>query len=182
MSILKRGCVQVYTGEGKGKTTAAFGLAWRMLGRGGRVYICQFLKPADQITGEAAAAEQWGSNLCFERLDTPWNMVRGAGDFRQMDQMKLAIAAKLGAIGLMMAQGEYDLVILDEIVFCLSIGAVTHEQLNDLFSRRPNHTELVLTGRGADDTLCHVADLVTECRSVKHPYNVGVFARAGIEY
>jgi len=112
MAILKKGLVQIYTGDGKGKTTAALGLAWRMLGAGGRVYICQFLKPADLETGEAALARHLAGNLTFERLDEKWDMNTFLSDADQVCTMRQAIARKLSQIQSLVREGRYDLVIL----------------------------------------------------------------------
>jgi len=151
MAVLKRGLVQVYTGAGKGKTTAAFGLAWRMLGWGGKVYICQFLKPAAQVTGEALLAERWAGRLILERLEPDWDLRASEQDPAQREQMRRAISRKL-------------------------------EQVLAIIDRRAGHVEVVLTGREAGEELRARADLVTEMRLVKHPYERGIAARKGIEY
>ena len=182
MSILKKGLVQVYTGEGKGKSTAAFGLAARMLGAGGRVYICQFLKPAELRTGEAVWAERFSDRLIFERLKQSWNLASSSSDPDQVEQMSLAIEKKLTHIKQLAAEGEYDLIILDEIVFCLSKHLATWESIASVIDGRAEHVELVLTGRGADERLCEYADLVTVMQNRKHPYQKDVGARKGIEY
>lgn len=182
MPILERSLVQVFTGEGKGKTSAAFGLAWRMLGHGGKVYVCQFLKPVDIATGEAKLAGQFAGHLTLERLAEPWDMRKGTDDAEQVARMTAAIGAKLAAVRQIAQEGRYDLMILDEIVLCVSMGLARREDVYAIIDQRARHTELILTGRGADDDLIERADLVTQIGSTKHPYEQGMTARRGIEY
>jgi len=182
MTILQKGLVQIYTGNGKGKTTAAFGLAWRMLGVGGRVYICQFLKPPSRKTGESALAKHFPDNLQLEQLDTPWNMRTAQTDTAQAQQARKVIAEKLSQIKELAQQGLYDLMILDEIVFCLSKKLAQPEDVYAIIDTRADHVELVFTGRGADDALINRADLVTSMQEIKHPYQNNTPARPGIEY
>jgi len=180
--ILKRGLVQIYSGGGKGKTTAALGLAWRMLGTGGKVYMCQFLKPANQYTGEAEMAEGLGERLYWDRLDMPWDMLSSEHDPKQMRHTTYAINKKLKQVKELAAGGGYDLIILDEIVVCLKLGIDCREQLYEILDARAKHVEVVLTGRGADEALIERADLVTEMQEVKHPFAKGMAARRGIEF
>ena len=182
MPILNKGLVQLYTGRGKGKTTAAFGLAWRMLGAGGRVYICQFLKPADRSTGEAELARQFSDRLTLERLDQPWDMIASWDDPAQLDNMKQALAQKLRHIDRIARRGDYDLMILDEIVFCLAKNLIAWPDLLALIDNRAPTVELLLTGRDADRRLIDKADLVTDMTPLKHPWQSGVPARRGIEF
>lgn len=186
MSILKQGKVQIYTGEGKGKTTAALGLAWRMLGRGGRVYVCQFCKPPTCPTGEAMLAEKLqeslDNQLVFERLEQKWDLCRGEPSTEQVTAMRAALTRKLAELSVLVAAGEFDLVILDELVFCISRGLARREDVLALIAARAAHVELVLTGRGADDALIQQADLVTRMEPAKHYFDAGVSCRPGIEY
>ena len=182
MAILKQGLVQLYTGDGKGKTTAAFGLAWRMLGWGGRVYICQFCKPVDMATGEAHLAERLGDALKLDQLAESWDMASDFANSVATDRMREAISAKLEHIAEISRRGTYDLMILDELVFCLNRGLADAQTVYDLIARRAGHLELVLTGRGADERLIDKADLVTVMQQAKHPYQSGTICRRGIEY
>ena len=147
--------------------------------------MCQFLKPASQRTGEAALAgclsEGLGS-FTLERLDEPWNMVRGMDDVEQVGRMRRAIGGKLPEIRELARSGDYDLVILDEIVVALSMGLADRAAVYGIMDERAEHVELVLTGRGADDDLIGRADLVTRMEDVKHAYEQGVEARRGVEY
>lgn len=181
MAELTRGLVQVYTGDGKGKTTAAFGLALRALGQGLRVCVYQFLKPPAGHSGEAAMADRLGPMFRLVRLDEPWSIAH-SGDDRQISAMAAAIRRVLPEIRAAVASGEWNVVILDEIVFCLSRGLISEIDLLELIAARDRCVEMVLTGRGASDALVEAADLVTEMVAVKHPCESGVVARAGIEY
>jgi cob(I)alamin adenosyltransferase len=181
LAILTKGLVQVYTGNGKGKTTAAFGLAWRMLGRGGKVYICQFLKPSGRITGESMFARQFESQLTFEQVEQDWNLYNSERDPQQKERMQTAIVEKLEQIAQIAREGNYDLMILDELVVCLEKHLAQWEDVKRVLNERAEHVELVLTGRGADEDLIESADLVTRMEEIKHPYQQGITARQGIE-
>ncbi len=190
MTVLKRGLIQIYTGDGKGKTTAALGAAWRMLGRGGNVYICQFLKPTDMLTGEATTARVLISasghsgmgRLLFDRLDDSWDMLKAGSDSQQFGSMQQAITDKLREIAQNAASGRWDMIILDEIIYCLSINLLNKSHIVSLLDVISPHTELILTGRGLPGWLADIADLITEMRCCKHPYQKGITARSGIEY
>lgn len=184
-NVLKRGLVQVYTGTGKGKTTAAFGLTWRMLGRGGNVYVFQFLKPADIETGEANLARLisagTNSRLTLSRADYCWNMAK-SHDASQRELTAHKIHDALRQVRQILISGDHDLVILDEILVCYSMKLVSLSDIAALVEQKAEHTELVLTGRGADDQIFQLADLVTRFEEVKHPFNSGVQARAGVDF
>jgi cob(I)alamin adenosyltransferase len=173
-SRLARGYVQLYTGDGKGKTTAALGLALRASGHGLRTYIGQFMK--GQACGETRALtghphitlEQYGDVLCIRREDvTPEHVA----------QAQRGLAAARAA----MLSGEYDLVVLDEVNVTVWFGLLNVHAVLALLDERPAQVELILTGRRAPAELIARADLVTEMREVKHYYTEGVSARKGIE-
>jgi cob(I)alamin adenosyltransferase len=167
-----RGLVQVYTGEGKGKTTAAFGLAMRAVGRGLRVKVIQLLKGRE--SGEVEAARRLGIEV--ERFGSPsWV------DLAHPTPIDAARAqAALGAAK--EALSRVDLLILDEANVALSAGLWRLEEVTALLESRPPGVEVVLTGRGAPVELVAGADLVTEMLAIKHPYNEGLAAREGIEF
>lgn len=173
---LERGLVQVYTGEGKGKTTAAFGLALRALGRDLRVYIIQFIKGGFDY-GEAPVLKELPS------LDM---VAFGRGGFIDGEKPddEDVVQANLGLEHArdVLKQGWHDVVILDEINVALAFGLLDVEDVLDMIRSKPGNTELILTGRGAPEEVIEAADLVTEMREVKHPYSKGVKARKGIEY
>ncbi len=178
----ERGLVQVYTGKGKGKTTAAVGLAVRALGWGKRVYICQFLKPAGQKSGEMCLIEKFPQQLRWERIENGWPLKKGGPGNEVREKMGRAIAELWPSVVKAASQGEYDLVILDEINCCLAEGLIEFAALDQLIRAKQAQVELVLTGRGASPELIQAADLVSEVLDIKHPYHTGTTARKGIEY
>jgi len=180
--MLDKGLVQVYTGDGKGKTTAAFGLAWRAAGRGNTVLIYQFLKPPSLELGERLAVERSGLAIRVEALDACWDVLRSLRREQDVAGAKAAIQDALARLTELAAGKAYDVLVLDEVVFCLSQGLAQFGDIERLIERRDPHVELVLTGRGATPELIALADLVTEMRKVKHPLDKGVRARPGIDY
>ena len=178
----KQGLVQVYTGKGKGKTTAAVGLAVRALGQGLRVYICQFLKPPGTESGETCLIEKFPQALRFERIENGWPLVKGGPDEQTRQKMQQVIADIWPRITKLAREHEYDLMILDELNCCLSEGLIDWAQVHKLIDSKHPKVELVFTGRAAPRELVKAADLVSEIIDVKHPYNNGLKARKGIEY
>lgn len=171
-----KGLVQVYTGDGKGKTTAALGLALRAAGSGMRTYIGQFLK--GQRYGEMESIQRLAPYVTLEQygLDE-WVHVD-----RVTSEQRAAAQQGLEQIRQALTSGEYDIVVADEINIALYFGVLTEEQVIQLIDARPPQVELVLTGRRAPDTIVQRADLVTEMREVRHPYQRGIAGRAGIEF
>ena len=180
--MLEKGLVQIYTGDGKGKTTAALGLALRAAGRGNKVLIYQFLKPTNLETGERLALQGLEPEIRIEAIDIAWDMATSWDDEKSVAEMKTAISEALARIAEMAQNRLYDVLILDEIVFCLSKGLAELKDVENLINRRYPSVEIVLTGRGATSELTELADLVTEMRSIKHPFDAGQAARCGIEY
>ena len=180
--MLEKGLVQIYTGDGKGKTTAAFGLALRAAGQGNKVLIYQFLKPPALDVGERFALQLGAVRIRIEALDVPWDMDTSSGDEKAVGQMQSAIAEVLRKITETAQKRFYDVLILDEIIFCLSEGLASLDDVKTLIDRRDPGVEIVLTGRGATDELIAMADLVTEMKNLKHPLDAGLPARRGIEY
>ncbi len=177
--MLEKGLVQIYTGDGKGKTTAAFGLALRAAGQGHKVLIYQFLKHPD--TSEKSALQSM-SGFAIESLNISWDMANSFKDKGQVANAKAAITEALGKIAQAAEKRLYDLLILDEIVFCLSKGLAKLEDIKNVIDRRDPAVEIVLTGRGATKELIAMADLVTEMKNIKHPFDNGIEARRGIEF
>jgi cob(I)alamin adenosyltransferase len=180
--MLEKGLVQIYTGDGKGKTTAAFGLGLRAAGQGNKVLIYQFLKPPSLDIGERFALQLGAVRIRVETLDTPWDMSKSLEDEKAVAKMQAAINEALERIAQTAEKRFYDVLILDEIVFCLSKGLAKLEDVKNIINRRDPAVEIVLTGRGATEELIELADLVTEMRSIKHPFDKGLPARRGIEY
>ena len=180
--MLEKGLIQVYTGDGKGKTTAAFGLALRAAGQGNKVLIYQFLKPPSLDTGERFALELGAVRIKAEALDISWDMSESLKNEQAADQMRTAISEALEKIAQTAGKKLYDVIILDEIVFCLSKGLAELEDIKSIIDRKGPDVEIVLTGRGATDELIEMADLVTEMKKIKHPFDKGLPARRGIEF
>lgn len=173
---LEKGLVEVYTGDGKGKTTAAFGLALRAVGRGLKVYVIQFIK----------GGFDYGELYVVDRLPNLTLKAFGRGKFvtaKPPEREDVGFAREaLELAKKVVMSGEYDLVILDEVNVALSLKLISVGEVLELVKSKPVHVEVVLTGRSAPEELVEVADLVTEMREVKHPYRKGVSARKGIEY
>ncbi len=169
-----RGLIQVYTGDGKGKTTAALGLALRAVGQGMKVIIIQFIK-GDRTCGEHIFAAQYRP---FEivQLNPGDSFVQSLDELRPTTEQSLAFAEKT------IASGGYDVVILDEIFIAVSRGLVSVKQMLNLMNSKPEKVELILTGRGAPKEIIQKADLVTEMLAIKHPFDSGIMGRRGIEY
>lgn len=171
-----KGLVQVFTGEGKGKTTAALGAVIRALGGGLRVYIVYFMK----------GSYPYGERNILSKLPNVTMASFGSLEFvdpanvkpEEKEQARQALAAAREA----MLSGSYDLVVLDEVNIAVAWKLVELDEVIKLISDKPQHMELILTGRYADKELVKMADLVTEMLKIKHPYNEGIKARAGIEY
>ena len=169
-----KGYVQVYTGDGKGKTTAAFGLALRAAGAGLRVYIAQFVKGSRY--SELNAVERLSESITLEQY--------GLGFFRNREPNQKDIEA--GREGLkevqeIMCSGMYDVIILDEANIATYYDLFSVEDLLDFIRTKPEKVEIVITGRMADPRIIEAADLVTEMKEIKHYYHNGIEARIGIE-
>lgn len=173
----RHGIVQVYTGTGKGKTTAAWGLALRAVGHGHAVAVVQFLKPSS--SGEVRAAERFEDQLSVFGETRPYDP---GLDQRGSDELRVDSRRNLDTAREAMLSGRYDLVVLDEINMVLWYEFVSRDEMLRFLAARPNGVELVLTGRYAPDWLISAADLVTEMTAVKHTSDTGMKARKGIEY
>lgn len=174
--MLECGMIQVYTGNGKGKTTAALGLALRACGRKLQVCMVQFMKGGGPY-GEHLAAELLSPYLTIIPFGREGWVNRENPD--PEDRSIAVKALNCGADAL--RSGSYDLVILDEVNGAIAFGLLTVEELLDVIRSKPEKVELVLTGRNADQRIIDIADLVTEMREIKHYYKAGVPARIGIE-
>ncbi|UCD30149.1 MAG: cob(I)yrinic acid a,c-diamide adenosyltransferase, partial [Planctomycetota bacterium] len=158
------------------------GLALRAAGQGNKVLIYQFLKPPTQDIGERFALQLGAVRIRVESLDVPWDMAESFKDEKTVSQMQKAIKEVLERIAQTAEKRFYDCVILDEIIFCLSKGLAKIEDIKDIIDRKDPAVEIVLTGRGATDELMALADLVTEMKNIKHPFEKGISARRGIEF
>lgn len=171
---LAKGLVQVYTGSGKGKTTAALGLALRAIGRGLKVYMIQFMK-----------GYEYGENLVAKKLLNLTIAQFGRAEFVNKEntaQIDIKYAKEaLEHAKEIVKGGEYDIVILDEINVALDYKLIELEEVLGLIKAKAPHTELVLTGRKAPKKIIEIADLVTEMLDIKHPYTKGITIREGID-
>ncbi len=167
--------IQVYTGNGKGKTTAALGIAFRALGYGKKIFMIQFMKSAK--SGEVSTAKafpqfrivSFGRNRFLHR--------------RSSSQQDVALALKaLAQARDVMLKGEYDIVILDELNTAVDFGLLKVEEVMEVIKAGPKNLEIIITGRNAPREFIQTADLVSEIKEVKHYYRRGTKARAGIEY
>ena len=171
-----KGLVQIYTGDGKGKTTAAIGNIIRALGHGMKVYVAVFMK-GDYPYGEwyylaklpNVTIERFG----FQNFCDPHNIKP-----EEKEQARQALSAAREAI----QKGNYDLVVLDEINVAVAWHLIERDQVLKLIEEKPPRLELVLTGRYADSEIIKRADLVTEMLKIKHPFDTGASARQGIEF
>jgi len=170
-----KGYIQLYTGNGKGKTTAAFGLALRAVGAGKKVFIAQFVKGRTYSENEAIGRMLPGMTV----------QQYGRGCFIVKEPQKEDIEAArrgLAEVEKVIRSGDYDLVVLDEACIAIYYGLFTEEELIGILDNRSAGTEIVITGRYATQGLIDTADLVTEMKEIKHYYTRGIEARKGIEY
>jgi len=170
----ERGHVQVYTGDGKGKTTAALGLALRAAGAGARVFIAQFAK--GRPTAELASLTRLSDLITVKRYGRE-HFIVGEAAREDIEAAQQGLQEAQGAI----ASGKYPLVILDEANVAVDLGLFSAEALLAVVNAKPEYVEIVITGRNADRRVVDRADLVTEMRQIKHYYSKGVKARRGIE-
>jgi cob(I)alamin adenosyltransferase len=175
VSPLERGYVQVYTGDGKGKTTASLGLVLRALGQGLRPAVLQFMK-ADPNWGEIVSLRSLGVPVQQCGLD---HWVRAG---KVSDEDRAAAAEGFARARALVESGDYDLVVLDELVTAVFFELVPLPGVLDLIREKPERVELVITGRRAPEELIAAADLATEMRPLKHYFDAGVQARPGIEF
>ncbi len=171
---MKKGYVQVYTGNGKGKTTAAIGLSIRAVGAGLKVFIGQFVKGMHYSELDSLrkyegfiTVKQFGRDCFIFHDPRPEDIQCACDGLREAREIVMG--------------GEYDLVVLDEINIALFYKLFSVEDVLDIIKNKPSHVELVLTGRYAPEEIIEAADLVTEMREIKHYYQQGVNARTGIE-
>ena len=170
------GYLQVYTGNGKGKTTAALGLALRAAGHGLKTYVAQFLK--GQPTGEIEAAKKLAPLIRIEQFGCEgFITVKDGPDDEDVSRAEAGLARALEA----MLSGDYRIVVLDEVNTAVHFKILSEKDVLDFIDRRPVQVDLVLTGRYAPASFIERADLVTEMKDIKHYFDKGVKAREGIE-
>jgi cob(I)alamin adenosyltransferase len=185
-----RGLVQIYTGDGKGKTTAALGLGLRAAGHGMRVLMVQFMKTV-RYYGELEAVKKLAPNFeivqkgkpcptpeaeCLECKECFVHPERPAPEDAAAARDAVTFCSDI------LRKGDHDIVILDEVLCAIQFKLISCEDVVNLVRMKPPDMELILTGRGGPAELIELADLVTEMRPVKHPFDRGITARKGIEY
>ena len=175
---MKRGLIHIYTGDGKGKTTAALGQAIRALGHGFRVCLIYFHKNPEKFrSGELEILRGLGVDIygfaeCHPYFDKDVTF----------DQIRAGCLEGIAFVAKIFAENNYDLLILDEISISLRDGFLKEGEVMALLEKKPSKLELILTGRGAPKKLLEKADLITEMKKIKHPYDKGIKGRRGIEY
>ena len=165
----------VNTGDGKGKSTAAFGTAIRGVARGWRVAVVQFLKSGEWSVGEEKIGRQIGIDW--------WALGDGfTWDSENMEESEAVARAAWDRARAVIQAGEHDLVVLDEVTYPLNWGWVSLEEVLETLRTRPSNVNVIITGRDAPAEIVELADTVTEMRNVKHAYDSGIMARRGIDY
>ncbi|MEW6522130.1 MAG: cob(I)yrinic acid a,c-diamide adenosyltransferase [Bacillota bacterium] len=173
-----RGLIMVYTGDGKGKTTAALGMALRNAGHGRRVLVLQFMKGPGNIYGETLAIRKYlpGVEIVQGGRETFVSRSHPDPEDVRLAQQTLDLAAQA------LASGHHQLVVLDEVNVAVDFGLISESQVLAALENRANGVDVILTGRNAPAALVKLADLVSEVVEIKHHYRAGVQARAGIEH
>lgn len=169
-----KGYVQIYTGNGKGKTTAAIGLSVRAAGAGLNVFIAQFIKMGEY--SEIKSLKKFSDRITIKQFGRG-KFIKGAPSEEDME----AAQKGLHAVRVALLSGKYDIIILEEGNVAASIGLLSTDDIIHLIDRKPEHVEIVITGRNASQEIIDKADLVTEMKDIKHYFNKGVAARTGIE-
>lgn len=177
----KLGLVHVYTGNGKGKTTAALGLAMRALEHGLNVSMIQFLKGGLYI-GELLAPDRFAGKFSIEQFGKGSKDEPSYEDFAPDEADRERAVRGLERTKELLAQGQTDVLILDEVNVALQMKHLTISEVVNLIQEKPSNVELVLTGRYAPDEIIALGDYVTEMKAHEHPYNKGILGRKGIDY
>jgi cob(I)alamin adenosyltransferase len=169
-----KGYIHIYTGDGKGKTTAALGLAIRAAGAGLHVFLAQFIKGKQY--SELNSLKRLSDLITVEQFGLP-RFINGKPSVPDMEAARYGLEMLKSS----MLSGKFDVIIVDEANVAVTYGLLSKQDLLDLIAMKPESLELVITGRGALPEIIDKADLVTEMKAVKHYYNNGVNARVGIE-
>lgn len=176
---LEKGLVQVYTGDGKGKTTAAIGQGMRAYGNGLKVYMLQFLKGGP--TGELKTIDELNDNFKIFRFEKPRDFVWNLNE-DEKEELKREIKEGYKFIINTIKENKCDVLIIDEIMGVLYNKFLTEEEVIYIIDNKPQSMELILTGRNIPEAILKKSDLVTEMKCIKHYFEKGVGARKGIEY
>jgi cob(I)alamin adenosyltransferase len=174
-----RGLVVVYTGKGKGKTTAALGMVLRAVGHGYKVGMIQFIK-GEWYYGELTSSKRLEPE--FEMIAAGKGFVGIIDDDHPIEEHQKAAREAVELVREKLASGQYDVMILDEINYAVNLNLISVDDVLDIIATRPEKTTLVLTGNHAHERVIEAADLVTEMKEVKHPYKKGIKAKKGIDF
>jgi cob(I)alamin adenosyltransferase len=179
---IKQGAFQIYTGEGKGKSTASLGLMLRALGSGMHVYYVRMLKPRWKTGELKLCPENFHPNLTFRNVPHYWALCVSKTIPEDVATMKVKMKPEMEDLHEQVKSGKYDLIIADEINYCIFRGLLSVEKAIQIVVDRPKNVELVFTGRYAHEELVERADMVTEMKKIKHHFDKGIRARIGIEF
>ncbi|MFH0703291.1 MAG: cob(I)yrinic acid a,c-diamide adenosyltransferase [bacterium] len=180
-SFAQRGYIQVYTGDGKGKTTASLGLTMRALGRGWKVLIIMFAKGGDRY-GELYSFRELSPKLMnnLDIVQAGLNRIIYSNNISEADKLEIANGWNITKEAV--KTGKYQLIVLDEANIAIELGLIDLEDMKNFLKNKPPELEIVLTGRHAHPEIIELAHLVSEIKPIKHYWDVGVHARKGIEY
>ena len=173
------GYIHVYMGDGKGKTTCSLGLALRSIGAGFKVMMVQFLK--NWHTSELDTIKILNDKFHVYRIESKKGFTNQLNE-EQLEILREEIKIEFDKSKEFIYSGEYDLIILDEVLGAIEYGFICEDEILDIMENKPKDLELILTGRIASDRIIHKADLVSKINKVKHYYDNGILARKGIEY
>jgi len=179
LQMPEKGLIIVYTGKGKGKTTAALGIVLRAVGHGYKVCMIQFIK-GEWYYGELTSSKRLEPE--FEMIAAGKGFVGIIDDDHPIEDHQNAAAHAVELAKEKLASGAYDILILDEINYAAKLKLISEQDILDIVAARPEKTSLVLTGNYAPDSVIAVADLVTEMKEIKHPYQKGTKAKKGIDF
>lgn len=177
--MYKKGLIHVYTGEGKGKSTASFGLVVRALGHNKKVAIFSFLKDSKIEYGEMKAFKKAFPHLTYIRFENKSPLFDKSVT---IEDLKKSVLESFNIVIKKIKEEDYDLVVLDELNICLKYDLIDKNLVLDFLKNKPEKLEVVLTGRDAIPEIIEIADYVTEMKMIKHPYEKGIKARKGVEF
>ena len=177
--MLERGLVIVYTGKGKGKTTAALGIVLRAVGHGYKVGMIQFIK-GEWYYGELTSSKRLEPE--FEMIAAGRGFVGIIDDDHPIEDHQAAAKEALALAKQKVASGVYDIMILDEVNYAVKLNLISQQDILDVIAAKAEKTSLVLTGNYVPQSVIAAADLVTEMREIKHPYQKGIKAKKGIDF
>ncbi|BFM06943.1 cob(I)yrinic acid a,c-diamide adenosyltransferase [Halioxenophilus aromaticivorans] len=168
--------VVLLTGNGKGKTSSAFGMVMRALGYGQKVVVIQFIK-GEQLSGEELFVKNHLPEVAFHQMGTGFTW-----DTQNRDSDQAAAVATWQLALAALRDGQYDLVVLDELTYMLAFDYLAEDQIIDAIQQRPAHQSVVITGRGGGSELKAICDTVSEVKDIRHAFNSGIKARKGVDY